>query len=438
MQEFLFKVTDFFNTINLPEQFHMWAVLVMVLAAIYLFASEKLSMELTSLVIIGSLLLFFKFFPYYNIDGFYLSMEKLLMGFANPALIGVLCLLVLGQTIVQTGVLDRFSTKVVSLTGGNGTLSIIIILLFVALVSGIMNNTPVVVIFIPIMVSLAKNLDISVSKVMIPLSYASILGGMMTLIGSSTNLLVSGILHDLNMPELSFFDFTLPGAILASVGLLYIFIILPRILPDRAETASEFLEGENRLFAAQLTIAHSSTMVGQDISSGNLTDKIDVKMVQRGNHSFLPPYEEDFSLKPDDILVVVAKKSDLMEFFKQNNDLVDPHLDKIKRDTDISEHDIISDLHLAEVVITPNSSLVGKTLSSTNFFDKFKTMVLGIQRNASTIRTKITQQLIKAGDVMLIMGKREEILSLQGSKDFILLDFTTQDIYIDKKAKLNI
>ncbi len=437
MQELLLNINGFLDGIILPASFHMWAVLVIAVATIYLFASEKLSMELTSLIIIGMLLLFFKFFPYYNVDGYKLSLEKLLMGFANPALIGVLCLLVLGQTVVQTGVLDRVSENVVKLTGGNGTLSLIIILIFVGLVSGFMNNTPVVVIFIPIMVSLAKNLDISVSKVMIPLSYASILGGMMTLIGSSTNLLVSGILHDLGLPELSFFEFTKPGAVLAFVGIIYILVVLPRILPDRADLASDFIDGSNRMFAAQLTITHSSKLVGTDISSGYMEDeKIRIKMVQRGNHAFLPPYDNDFTLKPNDLLVAVATKGNLMDFFKDNNDLIDVHLDNMKRETDVSQHDIISDLHMAEVVITPNSSLVGKTLSSVSFFDKFKCMVLGIQRNASTIRTRITSQLIKAGDVMLLMGKREEILQLQQSNDFIMLDFTTQDIYIDKKARI--
>ena len=151
-------------------------------------------------------------------------------------------------------------------------------------------------------------MGISVSRLLIPLSFASILGGMTTLIGSSTNLLVAGVVSDLSLPSIQFFDFFIPGAILACLGLLYVLFVAPRIIPDRAPMASQ-LTSEDREFIAQIEVLSGSPLVGQNLSDGtpDVLSEMTVRMIQRSEHAFLPPLEW-VELKEGDVIVVAATR----------------------------------------------------------------------------------------------------------------------------------
>ena len=172
--------------------FEMWVTMALIVAAVVAYASEKLSIEVTSVSIVALLLVFFHCFPVTTVhNGSKLDAVKILAGFANPALIAVVALLVIGQGLVRTGALDHFVRRLVILRRRYPNGTIILTLSCVMVLSAVLNNTPVVVIFIPIMTALSDRLGGSVSGLMMPLSFAAILGGMTTLIGSSTNLLVS-------------------------------------------------------------------------------------------------------------------------------------------------------------------------------------------------------------------------------------------------------
>ena len=213
----------------IDPQIQMWAVFFLVTAALISYSMEKVAMELTSLAVVAILLIFFHFFPVLTPGGTnMLDAASIFSGFANPALIAVLSLLVVGQGLVQSGALDSVARTVIKFGGNSGYLSMAIVLICVLLFSGFLNNTPVVVIFIPIIQAIAKNFSMSTSRVMIPLSYAAILGGSTTLIGSSTNLLVSSSLVNLGQSPLHFFEFTIPGLILAGVGFLFILFVFGR------------------------------------------------------------------------------------------------------------------------------------------------------------------------------------------------------------------
>ena len=181
----------------------MWAIFALILAALVSFARERWPLELTALAVIAALLVFFYVFPVPDADGRnQLAPARLLAGFASPALITVLALLVIGEGLKQTGVLDQ-AAQVVFAIGGNAGRSIAIVLFLVMVISAFLNNIPVVVMFIPIMQALAARVGRSASSVMIPLSFVAVLGGMGTLIGSSTNLLVSGEMGELGIKRLS-------------------------------------------------------------------------------------------------------------------------------------------------------------------------------------------------------------------------------------------
>ncbi len=213
----------------------MWFVFAIIVAALIAYASAKVPMEVTSIGVICALMLFFQLAP---VDGDYerLSPARILPGFANPAFT-ILALLVMGEGIARTGILDRAARLVLWLKGGRPWLAILISLAAVLIVSGFMKNIPVVVNFILIMQALASricmHICMHIGKVMIPLSYTAVLGRMTTLVGSSTNALVNGALLEGGMRTFGFFDFTITGCVLAAVGLVYLLFVAPRLLPER-------------------------------------------------------------------------------------------------------------------------------------------------------------------------------------------------------------
>ncbi len=419
---------------------HMWFSLVLIAAAMVGYANDKMPMELTSIFIIATLLTFFHLFPLENSQGdLLLTTEKLLLGFANPALLTVLCLLVLGQAVVQTGALNEVSNYIIHFMGKQPIIALAATLLFVLFVSAILNNTPVVVIFIPIMAALARSMKLSVSKVMIPLSFASILGGMTTLVGSSTNLLVSGVLVELGHEPLGFFDFTVPGLFLAAIGFVYVIFILPKFLPDRASLVKSFGEEyESRHFVAQFEIDYSSEMVGQKITSPTFSkfEDLSIRMVQRGEHAFLPPFDESLILRPQDVIVMSAAKKDLTQFISENSESIERHLAKWNNDLEDEDDDsdFMADTILAEIVVSPSSKIIGKTLEQSNFRQRYNCVVMGIERQSKVIRSKLTEIRLAAGDVLMVMGDRQDIVALHETNDFLLMEWSTEEIHSGSKA----
>ena len=219
-------IFEWLDSIN----FHMWFVFIVTAWASYEFVREKLPIEVTSVLLLTMLLLFGQIFPVDDANGKnLLNATTLLAGFANPALVAVLALLVMGQAIVQTDALRPLTRLFVNADQKWAWVSIFSILFFVMALSAFMNNTPLVILAIPILQALAGAINLPESRIMIPLSFAAILGGMTTLVGSSTNMLVSGAMVDLGYEAFEFFEFLVPGSILAGVGMIYVMFILPKM-----------------------------------------------------------------------------------------------------------------------------------------------------------------------------------------------------------------
>ena len=190
----------------LSNEVFVYLSLVIVLMSMLFYALDNLSIVLKSIVILTFLLIFFSIFPYLDQDDKnLLNPQTILKGFSNTSLITVLCLLILGQGVVQTRVLNGFITNFLGFFSNNTKIIIFVTLFIVLFLSAFINNTPVVIIFIPIIQGIVKNLDYSMSKFLMPLSFAAILGGMITIVGSSTNLLVSNSLYNYSKIEISFF-----------------------------------------------------------------------------------------------------------------------------------------------------------------------------------------------------------------------------------------
>ena len=409
--------------------YHTWFVLGIIGLAMISYAWEKISLELTSLFTLTLLMLFFHFFPLYDYDGsVILSPEEIFLGFAHPALITIVSLLIIGQAIIQSNALNVIPNALMKITRNNAAIAIIISLLIVVLISAFMNNTPVVVIFIPILAQIAKNLNMSASKVMIPLSYAAILGGMMTLIGSSTNLLVSGTVESIGLAPIDFFEFFIPGGIMALVGMIYILVILPKILPDRAPTHDQFFD--DRPFVSQIIITKDSGFAGKRLVEGALPGfpNIIIRVIERGEKTYLPPFQDDMLIKENDTLAISGTRETLSKLVYKKTEIFVKNLHMGDHPTKNDEGINLSETNLAELVVAPASRLIGQTIKKSGLYSNYNCPVIGIQRKGNLIKTKISHLRLVAGDVMLILGESNRLLDIRNNKDIILTKWSAQQI----------
>ncbi|MCI5061162.1 MAG: SLC13 family permease [Alphaproteobacteria bacterium] len=438
------------NTV-IDTSFHMWFVLAVTAAAVFFFAREKFPLDVTSIGILTVLLLFGQLFPVPDANGRnLLDAYHLLSGFANPALLTVLALLVMGQAIILTDSLRPIIRLFVNNKYMPVWFSIFGVLLFVLIFSAFLNNTPLVILAIPIMQAIGLSAGISESKIMMPLSYAAILGGMTTLVGSSTNLLVSSAMVELGYEPLQFFDFLVPGCMMAIVGLVYVVLILPRLMPDRKSLKQE-IEGNQKQFVAELDVMSDSILVGTECVNGvfpTLPD-LDVRLIQRKGHLILPPFE-GYKIESGDVMIVAATREtlgDLLSKFPgfllsdEDVELIDAKekgADEEKEGPTELEQTIAETRVLAELMIPPASRFVDMTIDQVGFQRQFGTIILGIQRRARVVRRRLGRIRLEPGDVLLAAGSQGSVNEMRQTNqaDVIVLSGSKKELPIPKKAPI--
>ncbi|MBX3447344.1 MAG: SLC13 family permease [Parvibaculaceae bacterium] len=413
----------------------MWVTYGVIIAAVIMFSIERIPLELSALGILISLLVFFYFFPVTGADGRnLLGSTTLLAGFANPALIAVLALLVVGHGMFQTGALDGAARYVADLGSKNPGTTIFFTFLLIAVISAFLNNTPVAVMFIPVLATLAHRFGSRTPKVMMTLSYVSILGGMTTLIGSSTNLLVAGVVMTSHLPPIGIFDFVIPGIFLASIGFLYSTLVVPRLVPDRGGAALDLSAdpGSGKQYIAQLEITADHPLRGQSSKAGLFPQLRDmtVRMIQRGEHPILPPFE-DMTLMTGDVLIVAATRQTLTEALRSGARIFEGMLEERFAEgieTNGGPARPGGELILAETVVAPGSRMIGQTIEQIAFRHQTGCIVLGIQRRSRMIRTLLNDIRLEAGDVLLVLGKGARIQDLRHNRDVLLLEWSATEL----------
>lgn len=434
--------------IIIDSSLHMAFVLALTAISVVLFVREKWPLEVTSIAILTILIAFGQFFPLPDANGFnQIDAAALLSGFSNSSLIAVLALLVMGQGVIVTDALRIFTNLFSARSKFWAWVSIISVLVFVLGVSAFMNNTPLVIIAIPLLQVLAHTAGLPESRMMMPLSYAAILGGMTTLIGSSTNLLVSSTMTELGYDPLGFFDFIVPGSILAGVGFIYVGFILPYLLTDRSSMAQDLMRSDEKEFVAELDIEEGSKLIGLECHEGKFKDLYDlsVRLIQRGGHLILPPFE-GYSIQAGDNLIVAATRQALTDVLskhpgfllsQQEEELIQKQKEELEsQDGPIEETTTAETRVLAEVMITPASRMIDMTLEHANFQRQFGAIVLGIQRRARVVRRRLGRVRLEAGDVLLIAGRRSQVNSIRDNSDFIVLSGSKRDLPVPGKAPI--
>ncbi|WP_259781004.1 SLC13 family permease [Aestuariispira ectoiniformans] len=419
--------------------FHIWSTYALALAAIVGFASEKIRIEITALLVLVALLVLFEFFPLLGPDGEnLLDVGSLLAGFANPALVAVLALLILGNGLWRSGALDWALRRFLQLVGDRRLLAIGICFATVFVTSPFINNTPVVVIFIPILETIVRRFSMAPSTVMMPLSFIAILAGMTTLIGSSTNLLVSGTLGQLGRGALGFFDFVIPGLVLASVGLVYVVLVMPHFLHRRASPVQRFISGKHRRFITQFTVGEEPKLLNMPVQFGLLgISGARLILLQRGEHPFIPPYNDNLTISKGDILVVMATHEALAEAQTKFPHLMFSMSGEEDIPADEEEHGVLLSRNqmVAEVMIAPGSQLAGHSLEDIGFRARYGCLVLGIERRSRVIRRLIGSTL-REGDILVVQGDRKALDHMRAHRGVVVLDGTARPLPVPRSAKL--
>lgn len=417
----------------------MWATMAIIAVTIVFYTLDRFPLELISAGAIVGLLILFLIAPMESRGTNILSTETLLAGFASPALFAILGLLIIGQGMFQAGALEHpteyllraFDKRPVLVTG--------LVFLFIMVVSAFLNNTPVVVMFIPIMAAIAQQSKIRVSRFMMPLSYLSILGGMTTLIGSSTNLLAAQSYRATTGGEIGFFELTPMGLILAGAGILYMLTAGRWLLPAREnpnQTGTSEREGKH--FIAQIEINRGHPLIGIGPVAGLFVDlpDITVRMIQRRERAILPPFE-DFTFRSGDVVIVAATRSALTSLLKSNPEM----LEGLMAETSIADEEDGSvqrstQLTMVEAIVAPGSRLIGRSVAQIGFHAQTNCVILGIERRSRMIRTQMNTIRLEAGDVLLILGDIKDIRALRADRDILLLEWSMQGLPDQRNARV--
>lgn len=402
---------------------HALAMLIITMLALYLFRREDIPLETSSLAVIALLSLIFAVFPFEQ-NGIHLEPASLFFGFGHEALVTVCALMIIGQGLVRTGALEPIGRSLSRLWKISPTLSLLLTLLVAGALSAFVNNTPIVVLLLPILSAVAIRTKTDSTGMLLPMGLATLVGGMTTTIGTSTNLLVVSVATDLGLPRFGIFDFAFPALIAASVALVYLWLVAPKLLPKRTPSLNDT---SPRLFSAYLNINEDSEANGKSIAEIiKLTDgQLRINFIQRSpdNRNIIPL--PDTVLIAGDKLQVKDYPDQLKEFEAVLGATLFSGVNKVDED-----HPLLADKQvLAELVVIGSSGLVGKTLKQVNFVNRFGLSVIALHREGKAMeigRSKIGNVVIKAGDVLLIQGEEEQLLELKAKRGLLIIDGAAQ------------
>ncbi len=414
----------------LPEQWHMWITFGVILAAVALYIADRFTIEIVSLGLVITLVAIFQFFPLMDDSGKrLLGATELLAGFANPALFAIMALLVLGQGLFHSGALEGPTRWLAGHAETMPTITLVGAYFLVMVMSGLLNNTPVVVMFIPILAAIAGQQNLATSRVMMPLSYFAIFGGMLTLIGSSTNLLAAQTMRNMGAGTIGFFDFTIMGLGLAAVGAVYMLVAGRYVIPDRSSMAGEIGVSDGRQFIAQIDLTPGHSFVGMQSVSGMFPDLPDmtVRMIQRHETPLLPPFE-NVTLRTGDTLIVAATRQRLSELLASKGAPLAGVIDAARMGAEEEEASPAEEMVLAEAVVAPGSRMVGVSLAQIGFHYQTGCTALGIQRRSRMIRIRMRDMRLEAGDVLLVFGSQSNVEGLRANRDVLLLDWSKKSV----------
>ena len=410
----------------------MLFVFAVIVAALVLFATEALPVDVTAIGVMVALMLAEPVTvlaadtgllaePVYVLhqagDGIS-PLDRGLSGFASTATITVLAMFILSDGVQRTGIVQILGAKIASLTGDSETRQLGATVGLVAPISGFINNTAAVAILLPMVTDIAHKGKLSPSKLLLPLSYASMFGGMLTLIGTSTNILASQLSAELIGRPFSMFEFTQLGIIVTIVGTIYLLTVgrylVPSRIPAEEDLTEEFEMGE---YLTEVVVREDSPLIGQTVEEALRVSEFDVDIVQlvREKRTFLEPFGQK-AIRAGDVFAIRTGRDTLVDLLDVEGLDVIPEVQ-----VDDAELETANErTNLVEVVVAPGSSLIGETLVSTSFRQRYDATVLALRHGQELYRQRMDHVKLRIGDTLLVQATPDSIDRLNRNNDFIV------------------
>ena len=391
----------------------IWLVTLILVVAMLLLITEKLPVDLTSIGIVVVL----------TTTGI-LTPTEAIAGFASPAVITVGAMFLISKGMIRTGAVGFISQMVNRYSRGRPTLAIFLILVIVGTASAFINNTPVVVLFIPIILSLSCELDFSPSKVLIPVSYASILAGTCTLIGTSTNIIISDLSAKHGLGSLGMFELSPLGVPIALLGIFFLIFAAPKLMPNMHNPVCELKDDEHRRYLAELQVPHGSRIIGEKPESyfSQKYPGMEVLELIRYSHVFYPD-RDAVKIAPDDLLLVKGSANDLVEIL--HDDMVELPMTAQGLNFEAEEKQAL----IVELIIPPQSSLLGERLVTSRLRRDPDIHIIAIKRRElHYAEPKVKDIRLKIGDILLVRLPGSSLERLRGETDFIIVEDVHHEI----------
>lgn len=378
-----------------------WLLIGVIAFTITAFVREWLGMDVVAVTTLALLLVFDL-----------VSVEEAVAGFSNSAVLTVMMMFILSEGLVQSGLVTKAGYRIADLTGTSQWVASVLLLVLVGTISGLINNTAAVSVFMPVAIHLARHFGFSPSKILMPLSFVAIFGGTCTLFGTSTNLLVSSLADE----SFTVFEFLPLGLVLLVVGLVYTVAVPMRLLPSRRILSSLTRQYHLSGFLTELRVPQGSKLAGRTVVDEQVSSRFHLNVLEviRSGQKITANLRTE-RIAAGDILLVRGAVEDIVAFREQFGLLL---LTDVKlRDADLSDENTI----LAELQLSPASDLVGETLKEVDFRRRFGCFVLALNRTGEYIRDKVARVKLRQWDTLLVFGPRSRVEALYDMPDFVPL-----------------
>ena len=380
--------------------------LAIIVAALVLFATEKLRVDLVALLVLLAVGLLRLIDPGDVFDGF-----------SNSAVITVWAVYIVSVGLFKTGVADTLGRGILRLGGNKEPRLIATIMVTCGVISAFMNNVGATAMLMPALIGISRRTKIPVSKLLIPLSFSSLLGGAMTLIGTPANILAMGILAERGLPTIGFFGFTPMGLVLLTTGVLYMALVGRHLLPVREGAQGRQDVYRLREYVTEVRVSTTSPFAGKTLLDSGLGRDYDLTVLGlERDGECLDLIGRDTLIQKDDLLTVEGSPDDLMGV-REALGLASE--DKQRLDLERLEP---GNVQLIEATLAPNTGLVGRTLRGVRFRDRYGFTALAIWRHGQAITQKLRDVPLHFGDALLLQGPRHRVRELQEGKDFLVLE----------------
>ncbi|MFB6310070.1 MAG: SLC13 family permease [Salinirussus sp.] len=395
----------------------MVVVFGIVAAALLLFILEPIPIDVTAIGVVVALVALGEWTG--------ISVTEGLSGFSSTATITVLAMFVLSEGIRRTGLISVVGQAIAERWGSSYSKQLLAVLGLSGGTAGFINNTPVVAVMIPMVGELADRTGISPSKLLMPISFAAMMGGTLTLIGTSTNLLASDVYAEMGYEAFSLFEFTGLGLIVLVVGGAYLFLIGHRLIPERIAAREDLTtEFDMAEYLTEVSVEPGSAFEGRTVEQALAGLDVDVDIVQliRDRRAHTEPLSR-MEIQTGDVLVLRTDREDLVTLIEAEGLMLAPDLAPVPEETltaDDEELEEPEEQDLMEVVIAPDASFVGQTLAELRFRQRFDASVLAIRRGGEIIHARMDERPLRGGDTLLVQATEDTIRRFTADRNFIV------------------